>query len=331
MNKFLKWISSIFKTIFIRPFTWYFNLPLVKKIWVGILSFVLICITIALFPVLLFYGVSTGMIGKMPGDKELLAIKSYQASEIYSADSILLGRYFVENRSDAKYEEVTQYLFDAIIATEDARFFEHKGIDTKSLVRVLFKSILLGKNAGGGSTISQQLAKNLFGRKNYGWLNMPIIKIREGIIANQLERLYSKKEILMLYVNTVSFGEDTYGITTASLRFFNKTPDKLNIEESAVLAGTLKSPTFYNPRKNPSNALRRRDVVLSQLQKYNYISPEEYLVLTHKPLILNYNKLDNSAAAAPYFRDHLKAEIDKILPLYKKSDGSVYNLYTDGL
>lgn len=331
MNTFLKWTGNILKAIFVRPFTWYFSLPLVKKIWVGLLSFLLLCISIALFPVLLFYSVSAGMIGKMPSDEELLAIKNYQASEVYSADSVLLGRYFVQNRSDAAYEEVTHYLFDAIIATEDARFYQHEGVDTKSLLRVLFKSILLGQKTGGGSTISQQLAKNLFGRKNYGWFTMPVIKIREAIIANQLERLYSKKEIILLYVNTVSFGEDTYGIKTASLRFFNKTPDSLRVEEAAVLAGTLKSPTYYNPRKNPVNALRRRNVVLSQLEKYKYITTNEYTALTNKPLLLEYTKLDNSDGAAPYFRDHLKAEVEKILPQYKKPDGTAYNLYTDGL
>ena len=324
-------MGSILKTIFVRPFTWYFSLPIVKKIWVGILSFVLLSMTAALFPIFLFYSVSAGIFGAMPDDGELLAIKNFQASEVYSSDSILLGRYFVQNRSDAEYEQVTHYLFDAIIATEDSRFYQHEGIDTKSLLRVLFKSILLGKHAGGGSTISQQLAKNLFGRKNYGSMNMPIIKIREGIIANQLERLYSKKEILMLYVNTVSFGEDTYGITTASLRFFNKTPDKLSVEEAAVLAGTLKSPTFYNPRKNPSNALRRRNVVLNQLKKYNYITANEYAEYINKPLLIQYTKLENSDGIAPHFRDRLKAEVEKMLLPYKKSDGSAYNLYTDGL
>jgi penicillin-binding protein 1A len=331
MNEFLKWVGRILKTIFVRPFTWYFGLTLGKKIWVGLLSFFLFIIALLLLPVVLFYSVSTGMLGAMPSDADLLAIKNYQASEVYSADSVLLGRYFVENRSDATYEKVTHYLFDAIIATEDARFYKHEGIDTKSLLRVLFKSVILGKNTGGGSTISQQLAKNLFGRKNYGWLTMPVIKIREGIIANQLERLYSKKEILMLYVNTVSFGEDTYGITTASQRFFNKAPEKLSIEEAAVLAGTLKSPTFYNPRKNPENALRRRNIVLTQLEKYSYITADEYTVLVHKPLLLDYTKLDNSEGIAPYFRDRLKEEVEKILPQYKKTDGSAYNLYTDGL
>jgi penicillin-binding protein 1A len=331
MNAFLKGIGNVLKTIFVRPFTWYFGLPLGKKIWVGLVSFVGLCIAVALLPLILFYSVSTGVLGKMPSDAELLAVKNYQASEVYSADSVLLGRYFVQNRSDATYEEVTHYLFDAIIATEDARFYQHTGVDTKSLLRVLFKSVLLGQHTGGGSTISQQLAKNLFGRKNYGWLTMPVIKIREAIIANQLEHLYSKKEILMLYVNTVSFGEDTYGITTASQRFFNKTPDKLSIEEAAVLAGTLKSPTYYNPRKNSSNALRRRNVVLSQLEKYNYISSNEYAELTNKPLLLNYIKLDNSEGTAPYFRDFLKTEVIKILGNYKKNDGSEYDLYTDGL
>lgn len=331
MNKFLQRIGVLLKTIFIRPFTWYFSLPAGKKIWVGLLTFLGLCITAALLPVLLFYSVSAGLIGKMPSDADLLAIKNYQASEVYSVDSVLLGRYFVQNRSDATYDEVTHYLFDAIIATEDARFYKHTGVDTKSLLRVLFKSIILGKNTGGGSTITQQLAKNIFGRKNYGWLTMPVVKIREAIIANQLERLYSKKEILMLYVNTVSFGEDTYGITTASQRFFNKTPDNLKIEEAAVLAGALKSPTYYNPRTKPANALARRNVVLTQLEKYRYITADELTVLSRKPLLLNYTKLDNGESRAPYFREFLKSEVEKILPDYKKPDGAAYNLYTDGL
>ncbi|WP_018344323.1 transglycosylase domain-containing protein [Cytophaga aurantiaca] len=331
MNRFFKWVGSILKTIFVRPFAWYFSLKTGKKIWVGLLSFVLLCITVALLPVLLFYSVSTGMIGKMPSDEDLLAIKNYQASEVYSSDSILLGRYFVQNRSDATYDEVTHYLFDAIIATEDARFYQHKGVDTKSLLRVIFKSVLLGKNTGGGSTITQQLAKNIFGRKKYGWLTMPVIKIREAIIANQLERLYSKKEILMLYVNTVSFGEDTYGVTTASQRFFNKTPDKLALEEAAVLAGALKSPTYYNPRTKPENALARRNVVLTQLKKYKYITAEEFTESSHRPLLLRYTKLDNSDGAAPYFREYVRKEVEKILMTYKKADGSAYSIYTDGL
>ncbi|MBC7450875.1 MAG: transglycosylase domain-containing protein, partial [Cytophagales bacterium] len=290
----MKWILRFLKTLFIQPFIWYSRLPIKRKILVALISIASFCVLLLLFPLVLFFSVSTGMLGKIPSDKELLDVKNYQASEVYSSDSVLLGRYFVENRSDASYDEVSHYLFDAIIATEDARFYEHTGVDTKSLLRVLVKSIVLRQKTGGGSTITQQLAKNLFGRKHYGFLTIPVNKIREAIIANQLEKLYTKKEILMLYVNTVSFGEDTYGIKTCSQRFFNVTPDKLTAEQAAVLAGTLKSPSLYNPRRNPVKALQRRNLVLAQMEKYEYLPPAVSKKLQATPLTLHYNRFDNS-------------------------------------
>jgi len=331
INQIFRWIFKLLKTIFVQPFIWFASLSFFKKIIVGFTTLFTICILVAVFPVLLFYAVSTGMLGKMPDDTELLAIKNYQASEVYSADSVLLGRYFVENRSDVKYEDVSHYLFDAIIATEDARFYKHTGVDTRSLLRVLFKSILLRQQAGGGSTITQQLAKNLFGRKRYGVLTMPVNKIREAIIANQLEKIYSKQEILMMYVNTVSFGEDTYGIKTSSQRFFHVEPDQLAPEQAAILAGMLKSPTLYNPRTKPANALQRRNVVLEQMAKYNYLSSSELEILKQKPIQLNYSRQDHSEGLAPYFRDQLRTEIEQMLTQYKKDDGAAYDLYTDGL
>jgi penicillin-binding protein 1A len=321
----------ILNKLFIQPFVWFSNLPVKKKIFAGIAALICFCLLFILVPLLLFFSVSSGTFGKMPSDKELLALKNFQASEVYSSDSILLGRYFVQNRSDVAYEEVSPDLFNAIIATEDARFYQHTGVDTKSLLRVLFKSVLLRQKTGGGSTISQQLAKNLLGRKSYGWFSMPINKIRESIIANQLEKLYSKKEILMLYVNTVSFGENTFGIKTASLRFFNITPDKIKPEQAAVLAGLLKAPTVYNPRKHPENAKKRRNVVLHQMEKYGYLSAEENRRLQKKPLVLRYNRTEDSEGLAPYFREKLKTETEKWLAKNPKPDGTFYNLSSDGL
>jgi penicillin-binding protein 1A len=329
--KMITWFLKFLKTIFVQPFRWYASLSILKKFIVGGATVICTFMLIALFPVLLFFAVSLGLFGNIPTDAELQAMKNYQASEVYSADSVLLGRYFVENRSDATYEDVSHYLFDAIIATEDARFYEHGGVDTRSLLRVLIKSILLRQQAGGGSTITQQLAKNLFGRKSYGLLTMPVNKIREAIIANQLETLYSKQEILMMYVNTVSFGEDTYGIKTSSQRFFNVTPDHLLPEQAAVLAGMLKSPTIYNPRTRPDNALQRRNVVLEQMAKYTYLTISQLDTLTKKELVLHYNRLDYSEGLAPYFRDQLKNELVNVLAQYKKEDGSAYDLFTDGL
>jgi penicillin-binding protein 1A len=324
-------IFRLLKTIFVQPFRWYFALSFKKKVIVGISTFIISGFLLLSVPVLLFYSVASGLLGKMPTDNELLAIKNYQASEVYSADSVLLGRYFVQNRSDVSYEKVSPYLLNAIIATEDARFYEHKGVDSRSLLRVLFKSILMGKKKGGGSTISQQLAKNLFGRKQYGFLTMPVNKIREAIIANQLEKLYNKKEIIMLYVNTVSFGEDTYGIKTSSQRFFNIAPDQLQAEQAAVLAGMLKSPSIYNPRRNPGKSLERRNVVLQQMEKAHYLTTVESNRLQAKPLLLKYNRLDNSEGLAPYFREKLRTEIEQWLAAHPKADGSLYSLYTDGL
>ncbi len=324
-------ILRILKKIFVQPFRWYFALSFKKKLVVGISTCLLFGLLLLSAPMFLFYFVSSGLLGKMPTDNELLAIKNYQASEVYSADSVLLGRYFVQNRSDVSYEKVSPYLLNAIIATEDARFYEHKGVDSRSLLRVLFKSILMGKKKGGGSTISQQLAKNLFGRKQYGFLTMPVNKIREAIIANQLEKLYNKKEIIMLYVNTVSFGEDTYGIKTSSQRFFSVAPDALQAEQAAVLAGMLKSPSIYNPRRNPAKSLERRNVVLQQMEKAHYLTTAESNRLQAKPLLLKYNRLDNSEGLAPYFREKLRTELEQWLAAHPKEDGSLYSLYTDRL
>ena len=231
---------------------------------------------LGVFVVLLMYlAVSNGVFGDVPTQEELTDLSNAEASEVYSADGVLLGRYYIENRTDVKYNEVNPFLINALIATEDARFYEHEGVDQISLLRVLFKSIIMGQNKGGGSTLSQQLAKNIYGRKNYGVLTMPVNKMREAIIANRMEQVYSKEEILMLYLNTVSFGEDTYGISTACQRFFSKTPLNINKEEAAVLIGMLKSPTIYNPRTKPDNAKKRRDIVLHQAYANQYISLEE--------------------------------------------------------
>ncbi len=324
-------IFRILRFLFIQPFRWFFHLTWKKKVLVGGLGMLAGLLMVISFPVWLYYVVNAGAFGKIPSDAELLAIKNYQASEVYSVDSVLLGRYFVQNRSDATYEQVAPCLFQAIIATEDARFYEHKGVDTRSLLRVLFKSVMLKKRAGGGSTLSQQLVKNVFGRHRYGRLTMPVNKIREAIIANKIEKLYTKKEILMLYVNTVSFGEDTYGIKTSCQRFFNTTPDKLQPEQAAVLAGMLKSPSAYNPRKNPARALERRNVVLTQMEKYRYLTKEESERLQQKPLLLDYHRMEHYDGLAPYFRERVRQEVENWLSAHPKPDGTYYNLYSDGL
>lgn len=321
----------IIKALTVRPAQWFWAQPRSRKWKVVGATLIMGLFAILMLPVLLYLAVAQGTFGQIPSDKELQAIKSYQASEVYSSDSVLLGRYFVENRSDASYEQVNKVVFDAIIATEDARFYEHKGVDTRSLLRVLVKTLILGEGTGGGSTLSQQLVKNLFGRKRYGWLTMPVNKIKEGIIANKLEKLYNKKEILMLYVNTVSFGEDTYGIKTACQRFFSTSPQKIKVEQAAVLAGMLKAPTAYNPRKNPEKSLQRRNVVLGQMQKYGYLTEAEALELQELPITLKYNRMNTADGLAPHFREMIKSQLENWLKDHPKSDGTAYDLYTDGL
>jgi penicillin-binding protein 1A len=186
---------------------------------------------------------------------------------VLSSEDELIGRIFSENRTNVSFRQIPPDLINALIATEDSRFYEHKGIDSRSLFRVFFKSLLLNKsNSGGGSTISQQLAKNMFGRKNSGLLSILVTKTKEAILARRLEKTFTKDEILTFYLNTVSFGENIYGIETASLQYFNKKVGDLKIEESAVLIGMLKANTLYNPRLHPENAMSRRNVVLKQME-----------------------------------------------------------------
>lgn len=288
------------------------------------------------FLLLLFIGfvisVYMGFFGKLPGTQELRDIRNPFASEVYSSDSVLMGRYYIQNRLDLDDDELTPIIKNALLSTEDVRFYEHGGIDFRSLFRVVFKTILLSREgSGGGSTITQQLAKNLFPRGKLGILSMPVNKLREMIIALRLENIYSKDELLELYLNTVPFGEDTYGIKTASTLFFNKSPGELKIEEAAMLVGMLKATNYYNPRNNPEKAKNRRNIVLMQLSHYGRISEDEADSLSALPLSLKYSSLPYFAGIAPYFREYLRQELDRQLATISKEDGERYNLYTDGL
>ena len=271
-------------------------------------------------------------LGPVPGYPELEAISNHNASEVYSEDGVLLGRYYVENRINADFEEISPELINALVATEDARFFDHKGIDVRAAARVLFKSILLmDESSGGGSTLSQQLAKNLYPRQEYMVLSMVVNKIREMLIARRLERVYAKEELLRLYLNTVSFGEGIFGVKVAAQRFFNKSPEALNLEEAAVLVGMLKATTYYSPVRRPENAERRRNVVLSQMVRYGYLDAELKDSLVQLPLEVDYKPEGHNKGLATYFREHLRLKLEKILKEHQKPDGTPYNLYTDGL
>ncbi len=294
-------------------------------------SLYLIAIGLALFS-LLFLLVYLGAFGSLPKPVELKEIRNYTASEVYSADNYLLGRYYVENRTNSSIDEVPEFFLDALITTEDARFYSHNGVDTRSTLRVLIKSVLLfNKKTGGGSTITQQLAKNLYPRGRFGILTLPVAKIREILIAIRLEKVYTKSEILQLYLNTVPFGDNTFGVETAALVYFNKKTTALLPQESAVLVGLLKGNSYYNPRTHVDAAKERRNVVLDQMVRYNHLTEEKANSLKELPVKLNYRKIRHDEGPAPYFREHLRQELLRWADEHPKADGSKYNIYTDGL
>ncbi len=286
--------------------------------------------------VLLLFGIFLGCIylgvfGHVFTEKELKEFKNETASLVVSDQGKLIGKFFADNRTNVGYTQLPSDLVNALVATEDARYFEHEGVDSRSLLRVLVKSIVLQqKSAGGGSTITQQLAKNMFGRKHYGFLSMPVNKTKEIILAYRLEHIYSKEDILTLYLNTVPFGENVLGIEAAAHRFFNKSVEKLKIEESAVLIGMLKANTYYNPRLYPEHALGRRNVVLEQMERYGYLTDESASELQKKPLRLDYANLE-SEGPANYYLVQIRNEASKILKALNRRSDTIYDLKKSGL
>ncbi|MFU8812028.1 MAG: transglycosylase domain-containing protein [Balneolaceae bacterium] len=278
-----------------------------------------------------FLLVLTGVFGPVPGRSSLENIQQMQASRVVSADGIQMGTFHLQNRTTVSIDEISPEMIDALIAIEDIRFYDHNGIDARALARVFVRTILLGQNAGGGSTITQQLAKNLYPRANSSGLFLFTDKLREMIIAYRIEKIYDKDDILELYLNTVSFGEDTFGIEMASWRFFNKPPSDLDLEESATLAGLLQATTFYNPYRNPERSEMRRNVVLRQMERHGLISSELAEQSIATPLITNYSRSALGEGLAPYFREQLREELQTILKTKPALDGRQYDLNTDGL
>lgn len=279
-----------------------------------------------------YFSVFLGAFGHIPSRSELKAKQNHTASEVYSADHVLLGRYYLQDRTNIKFEDISPAAVDALVATEDVRFYDHGGVDMRSVGRVFFKTLLLqNESSGGGSTLSQQLAKNMYPRKDYWFWDMPVNKLREIIIARRLESIYSKQEILELYLNTVPMGGNLYGIERASRRFFNTSADSLKTEEAAVLIGMLKATTSYNPRLNLERSRQRRNVVLAQMAKYNFLNPAAADSLRQLPLNLNYRYETHNDGIAPYFREQLRLELVAWCAKQRKKNGEPYNLYTDGL
>ncbi len=298
-----------------------------------LIRFFLLCALIigALF-CLFFASIYYGAWGRLPNYNTLKTIQNASASEILSEDGRIMGRIYAENRTNIDFNEIPANVINALVATEDSRFYNHEGVDELSLVRVLIKTLILGnKNSGGGSTLSQQLAKNLYPRKNFGSFSMPVNKTKEAITASRLEKIYSKKEILQLYLNTVPFGEQVFGIESASRQYYSKSAHQLKLDESAVLIGMLKAPSYYNPRRFPERSRKRRNVVIEQMAKNNFISRTKAEQLKRLPLVINYQKQTTHSGLAPYLRERIRLEADKILQKQIKPDGSYYDIYRDGL
>lgn len=261
---------------------------------------------------------------KLPPLEELENPKTLLASEVYASDGVLLGKYYIENRSNSNFEDLSKQLVNALIATEDIRFYEHSGIDNSRVFTMIIYN-LTGKRQGG-STLSQQLAKNLFPRKKFNHFHQKVLtKLQEWITAIHIEERYTKEEIITMYLNTVPFSGSAYGIRAASKVFFGKTPKELSAPEAALLVGMLKGNTLYNPIRNPQRALSRRNTVLSQMEKYHFISRVTFDSLRKEPIVLNYQEDDHNEGLATYFREYLRLE------LMEWCEEKGFNLYKDGL
>lgn len=308
--------------------------------------------------VVLFWMITKGWLGYLPPLEELQNPKNKYASEVFSADMQSLGRYYRQaNRVGVQYSDLSPELVEALIATEDARFYNHTGVDFKAFMRAVLK---LGR-AGGGSTLTQQLAKQIWSPQANNIFERAMQKPIEWVIATKLERLYSKDEILLMYLNQFDFLYNAVGIKSAAQVYFSTTPAELKVEESAMLVGMCKNPSLYNPVRRPQNARDRRNTVLSQMAKYGYLTEAERDSLQALPIELHYSSVDHKQGMAPYFREYLRNvltakepkeshysewnkqqyKIDKYQwdnnPLYgfcnknSKPDGSHYDLYQDGL
>ena len=313
--------------------TWYRGLYKGTK-WYTKTATVIVSLFVSFFVYLFLVDINfLWLFGKSPGYFQIKSPDTYEASEIYSADGVMIGKFFNQNRTPVKYEDVNPMFWKALIDTEDERFYKHKGIDPIGMFAVL-KEVVLRHEARGASTITQQLAKNMFRvRTQYstgllGYIpgvRMLIMKSKEWIIATKLEFMYSKKEILTMYANTVDFGSNAFGIKTACKTYFDTTPAEITTEQIAVLVGMLKATTLYNPRTNPDNSLRRRNVVLHNMLTHNDLSHEQYDSISTLPIKLSFSVENTYDGQAQYFR----AALADYLKDWCKENG--YDLYTSGL
>lgn len=279
----------------------------------------------------LIYLTSSGVFGPLPTFEQLENPKNNLATEILSEDGVVLGKYFFENRSNVTFDDLPENLVNALLATEDVRFMNHTGIDVRALMRAVKGQLLGESNSGGASTITQQLAKMLFTEKPGSGLERVMQKFKEWVIAVRLERQYTKEEIIAMYFNKFDFVNNAVGIKSAAQVYFNTTPAQLSTVESAMLVGMCKNPSLYNPNRRDSLTRARRNVVMSQMRKYGYLSTEVYDSLKVLPIILDFKKASHNEGQAPYLREYLRGTLKEWCKEHTKPDGTPYNLYTDGL
>lgn len=293
------------------------------KLVIGFVIFIALIITVTGF----------GLFGDLPSFRDLENPKSNQASVIYTIDKVELGNYFVQNRSNIRYQDISPNVINALIATEDVRFKDHSGIDFKRTFSIVFYN-LIGKKQGA-STITQQLALNLFseeGRAKSAWKRIPQ-KLKELIVAIKLERNYTKEEIITMYLNTVDFGNNSFGIKAAARTYFSTTPGKLSPAQAATLVGILKGVTLYSPTRNPDRSLARRNLILSKMVDEEFLTEEEYQLAKTPDLELQFRPTNHNEGLATYFRTILKQDIQKTFEnlSISKADGTPYDLDRDGL
>jgi penicillin-binding protein 1A len=292
----------------------------VKRFWLlvlaGVLGFFLFIVLIAV-----------GAFGKLPSIAEIENPKSNLASEIITADGQVLGKFYKDNRTHSDYEELSPHLINALVATEDERYYEHSAVDFRALARAVMR---LGRD-GGGSTISQQLAKQLFSDRAMSTGERLLQKFKEWVIAVRLERRFTKQEIIAMYFNQYDFLYQAVGIRSASSIYFNTTPDSLTIEQSAILVGMAKNPIVYNPVRNPQNALTRRNTVYQQMMRNQMLTQEAYDTLKTRPIKLSFQRQGHLDGLAPYLREYLRAYMKDWVKEHPQANGEEYNIYTDGL
>ena len=310
MKKYIVKVAQAFK----NGWKWYKNLYQGRKWYTNTaVGFVSLIVMFLLYLVMVDINF-LWLFGKSPSMNAIMHPKTIQASELYSADGVQIGKYFSENRTPVTYEEVNPVFWRALIDTEDERFYQHFGIDFQG-VFAAFKDFVIHHDARGASIITQQLVKNMFRVRteystgllgNIPGLKMLIMKSKEWITAVTLEMFFDKKEILTMYANTVDFGSNAYGIKTAAKTYFGTTPQQLTTDQAAILVGLLKATTYYNPRINPKNSFSRRNVVLNNMLGHKDITQEQYDSLKEIPIKLDYSVENNYDGQAQYFREAVK-------------------------